>query len=198
MEKQTGGLSVILSQIDKEAQEAAAAVKAKAKAEADEIIADANKEAARIIDNAEVSAEKAYKSACRREENSIQHRMAQELLSEKQRLINNLIAESADKLKNIDKEQYFEFLIALTKKYVRNIPGTMLLSENDIHRMSKSFSDYIKRELPNLKTEASKRIDSGFIVKYDDIDIEENCTLDALVEENIDNIKEKVLKSLFR
>ncbi len=198
MEKQTGGLNLILSQIDKEAQEAVAAVKAKAEAEAEEIISDANKKAAQIIDNAEVSAEKAYESACRREENSIRHRMAQELLSEKQRLINNLVDESADKLKNIDKERYFDFLIALTKKYVRNVPGTMLLSENDIHRMPKSFSDYIKTELPNLKTEVSERIDSGFIVKYDDIDIEENCTIDALVEENIDNIKEEVLKSLFR
>ena len=38
-------------------------------------------------------------------------------------------------------------------------------------------------------------IDAGFVIKYGDI--EENCTIDALIEENIDSIKEKAYMKLF-
>ena len=70
-----------------------------------------------------------------------------------------------------------------------------MLSENDIKRMPDTLNSFVSENYPELKIVKSKKIDAGFVIKYGDI--EENCTIDALIEENIDSIKEKAYMKLF-
>ena len=66
-----------------------------------------------------------------------------------------------------------------------------MLSENDIKRMPDTFNSFVSENYPELKIVKSKKIDAGFVIKYGDI--EENCTIDALIEENIDRSKRESL-----
>lgn len=198
MQNQVGGLGVILNQIDAEAREAASKIESKAKLESDKLIAAAQAEADKITEAAKSDAEKAYKSALEREKNAIEHERSQRLLAEKQRMLDSVISESVEAIKNLSSEEYFEFLSALVKKYVKNSPGRILMSDKDMDRMTDEFSALLKSDYPRLKAEASDMVRSGFIAAYDGIDIEENCTIDELVEAETDNIKEKVFECLFK
>ncbi len=198
MQNQVGGLDVILNQIDAEAREAVSKIEGKAKLESDKLIAVAQAEADKITSAARSDAEKTYKSALEREKNAIEHERSQRLLAEKQRMLDSMISDSVEEIKNLGDKEYFEFLSALVKKYVKKDPGRILLSVKDMDRMTDEFSGLLKSSYPQLKTEASDIVQSGFIAAYDGIDIEENCTIDELVEAETDNIKEKVFECLFK
>ena len=198
MQNQVGGLDVILNQIDAEAREAVSKIEGKAKLESDKLIAVAQAEADKITSAARSDAEKTYKSALEREKNAIEHERSQTLLAEKQRMLDSVISDSVEEIKNLGDKEYFEFLSSLVKKYVKKDPGRILLSVKDMDRMTDEFSGLLKSSYPQLKTEASDIVQSGFIAAYDGIDIEENCTIDELVEAETDNIKEKVFECLFK
>lgn len=188
-----GGLDTIIGLINKEADEAA-----------NKIINEANKKAKAIIDNAkaaaddrindaQIKADQLYKSICERDEMSTEHEKKQGILSVKQELINKAISDALSDLKNLEKEEYFEFLKKLINKYATNEDGIILMSKNDLETVD--FKNFIDESFPKLKLEVSDRVDNGFIVKYGDI--EENCILDVLVESNMDNIKENIYSELF-
>ena len=185
------GLSSIIGQINREAVEAAEKITAKAKEDAKQIIKKATESANDKIEAAKQKADIVFKTEFEREETSAEHGMSQTILEEKQKLLDK----SAEKLKSLDVKEYFNFLQTLISKYAQNKNGELMLSENDIKRMPDTFNSFVSENYPELKIVKSKKIDAGFVIKYGDI--EENCTIDALIEENIDSIKEKAYMKLF-
>ena len=185
------GLSSIIGQINREAVEAAEKITAKAKEDAKQIIKKATESANDKIEAAKQKADIVFKTEFEREETSAEHGMSQTILEEKQKLLDKSVA----KLKSLDVKEYFNFLQTLISKYAQNKNGELMLSENDIKRMPDTFNSFVSENYPELKIVKSKKIDAGFVIKYGDI--EENCTIDALIEENIDSIKEKAYMKLF-
>ena len=189
------GLSSIIGQINREAVEAAEKITAKAKEDAKQIIKKATESANDKIEAAKQKADIVFKTEFEREETSAEHGMSQTILEEKQKLLDKSVANAAEKLKSLDVKEYFNFLQTLISKYAQNKNGELMLSENDIKRMPDTFNSFVSENYPELKIVKSKKIDAGFVIKYGDI--EENCTIDALIEENIDSIKEKAYMKLF-
>lgn len=198
MQNQASGLSVILNQIEAESKAVISEIESKAKAEAEKIISVAKAEADKITAEAKAEAEKAYESALQRDKNAMEHDLTQSLLAEKQKLLDGVIAGAIEEIRNIKDEEYFEFLKTLMKKYAGSGSGRILMSKTDIDRIPKAFEEFLSKDYPGLKTEASDKVESGFIVAYDDIDIEENCTFGELAESGMDNIKEKVQRVMFK
>ena len=198
MQNQTSGLSVILKQIEAESKAVISEIESKAKAEADKIISEAKAEADNITAEAKTAAEKAYESVLRREKNAMEHDLTQSLLAEKQKLLDGVILGAVEEIRNIGDKEYFEFLKALMKKYAESGSGRVLMSKSDIDRIPKDFEEFLSKEYPGFKAEPSDKVKSGFIVAYNDIDIEENCTFDELAESSMDSIKEKVQRVMFK
>ena len=196
MQNQVGGLSVILDQIEKESKAVIAETESKAKQETDKILTAAKSEADKITAEAKAAADKAYGDALERDKNAMEHSLTQSLLAEKQRLLDGVISESVKSIGGID--GYYDFLKDLARRYLGDGAGRLLMSENDIKNMPDDFKEFVKSEFPKLEAEASGRVESGFIAVYDDIDIEENCTLAELADANMDSIKEKVQNILFK
>ncbi len=198
MQNQVGGLSVILGQIEKESEAVIAEIESKAKEESDKIISTAKAEAEKITADAKVAADKAYGAALERDKNAMEHNLTQNLLREKQKLLDGVISGAVEELGGSRDKRYFDFLKSLLGRYAGENSGKILMSEKDIKEMPADFKEYLKESCPNLRPEASSKVDAGFIAVYDDIDIEENCTLSELAESAMDGIKEKVQSVMFK
>lgn len=189
------GLSSIIGQINRESVETAEKITAKAKEDAKQIIKKATESANDKIEAAKHKADIVFKTEFEREETSAEHGMSQTILEAKQKLLDKSVASAAEKLKSLDVKEYFNFLQTLITKYAQNKKGELLLSNNDIERMPDVFKNFIAKNYSELNILESENIDGGFVIKYGDI--EENCTINALIEENIDSIKEKAYTKLF-
>lgn len=123
------------------------------------------------------------------------------MLKARQQCINDVIDKALEKIKQLPVEEYFELMKKFLKANVQPGDGIMKLGENDLNRMPRDFEKEINdvamenkgtltisRELSNIK--------DGFVLVYGDI--EENCTLKALFNTNIDKLKDIANKELFR
>lgn len=198
MQNQVGGLSVILGQIEKESKTVIAEIESKAKKESDKIISMAKAEADKITAEAKAAADKAYAAALERDKSAMEHNLSQQLLYEKQKLLDGVIKDAVDDLSGGRDKRYYDFLKSLLGKYAGGASGRILMSEKDIKEMPADFKEYLEKNCPNLRPEVSEKVESGFIAAYDDIDIEENCTLSELADSAMDGIKEKVQRVMFK
>lgn len=176
-----------------------------AKAKADEIIAEANKNAEQLLKEAEIS----FKA----EEDKI---LAD--ASQKAKLIKTTGKSSAELLKrdraltfrreSIEKvldyvkieinsygdNEYFSYLTRLISKSVLPMKGELLLNSHDLNRDTTSF----KTELAGYNLtlcETPADIDGGFILKYNDIQI--NGELKALIREKRELLVDNINNLLF-
>ncbi len=122
------------------------------------------------------------------------------MLKAKQQCINDCIKMAQDKIRMLSTEEYFNLLEKILRANVQKNTGVMCLCENDLERMPENFEDNIKkiaREAGGELDIAEKpaKIKDGFILVYNNI--EENCTLKALFDANIDKLKDITNKQLF-
>lgn len=192
-----GGLNTILSSIEDEADKAVEKILSSAKSEADSIIKSAERQAEEMKHDAEQKAKAVFNDTLERGNNSLEHSEKQQILAEKQRLLSKSIAEAAEKIKEISDKEYFNFMKSLLKRYITDseLHGVLLMNENDIKRMTPDFKSMLDEEYKNIEIGTDNSVKSGFKVKCGDI--EDNCTIDALVEAEADYLKEKIGSILF-
>ncbi len=166
----------------RKASEDAAGVVLFAEKEADALIAaekeSAKKDAAALIERARSAAAASQRRA---------------LLSEKSDLINTVLASAKKQLQTLDDAKYFELLVYLAKKNLRDEKGVLCMSAEDIARCP---SDFAARLGDNISiSSVPEKTDGGFILKYGDIEI--NCTFGALFAAYADEMKAKASEVLF-
>ncbi len=148
------------------------------------LIEAANKEAKAIVDMAESGAELDGKKL---------------LLATRVEIIDKAIEAASEKLGNMPEEEYFAAIYALVKKYAQDAEGEMILSQKDLGRLPKDFNKKINADLAKgAKLKVAKEpanISDGFILVYGDIEI--NCTFDALIAEQRDEIKDELNSIIF-
>ena len=127
--------------------------------------------------------------------------------------INNKTHNTPTKVYVVDEsdEKYFDLIEKLIIKYSDKGINTLLLSDADIKRMPTSFVNNINQTLAQKGaslTLSDERIDTegGFIIrksgKIDGVEsspeycIEENCTFDAMIKDNIEVIRDELYKKL--
>lgn len=122
------------------------------------------------------------------------------LLRARQQCINDVIRQAKEKIKNLPDEEYFNLLEKILRSNIQEGEGIMCLSEKDLNRIPADFESKInsiaKETGGNLTvSKEPAAIQDGFILVYGQI--EENCTLKALFDANIDKLKDIANKELF-
>lgn len=122
------------------------------------------------------------------------------ILRAKQQVIEQAIDKARESIAGLNDEEYFNILEKLLRKNVQQSNGRICFSKKDLDRIPKDFEDRVKEiatenqgELVIDKEPAN--IKDGFVLVYGEI--EENCTLKALFDSNIDRIKDIANKQLF-
>jgi len=192
------GLDKIIENISAQANAKAEEILAEARKQAKEIIAEsetaAGEECARIVDDA-------------REEAALIGRISQSgselsgrkmMLSTRRELLDETIAAAMKKLKSLPADEYFAVIRKLAVKYAGKGDGEIVLSEADKARVPAGFIDEINSQLAGGKlslAQDSAQTDGGFILRYGGV--EENCTFDAIAEQEHENISDELSSLLF-
>ena len=125
-----------------------------------------------------------------------------ELLRVKSQMTEQAISKCIERLNEQNDEQYF---LMIKKLIIKNAPQNqdfkIHFNNRDIKRVPKNFIKSINDSLKQssskaLISEKSINISGGFILSYNGI--EENCSFEALINEKIYDIKEKLYSSLGR
>lgn len=193
------GLEKILESIVAEAKAAAEEAMEKAHAEARQILEEARLKATQrgfeLVSNAEVTA----KEIVNRAKSQAELEQRKILLHAKCKIIDDSIKSVQNYILNLDAEKYFAFLLKLCKKYALPQKGEIVFSETDLCKLPNEFKDEVLKIAKSLGgelriSEKTVQIDGGFLLDYGDI--VENCSIEALINENREIIEDH-LNSLF-
>lgn len=186
-------------------------IKAKGRQKADTIKAGAQEEASDIIKKGElqIADDKEYfqKEMEKMRELEIQKGISgalsqkkKEILSSKQELINATIVDAKNYIAALEKKQYEEFWSKIAVKYAHLEDGQIILCEKD-----KSLGDEFLASINSALSSNSKgnltlsdrviKAAGGFVMVYGDV--EENCTLDAVISNNQEVLQDKLNEILF-
>lgn len=174
----------ILKQANLEVKEIIAQARAEAKKESDEIILEAEKTASRRKAVSKSTAESITRNRYLEIRNAI---------------LNDIISAAYLEIEKFSDEEYFAMLKKLCIKNVQKGECEMLLSGYDIGRLPEDFETSINLEIyekgaVHIST-VPANIENGFILNYGDIEI--NCTLKAVFDENMDALKDMLSTALF-
>ncbi len=195
-----GGLDKIIGHINQDAENEVKSILDAAKAQAEGIVSEAKAKTAEECDRIAKKTEAEVRSIIERGNSSADLRTKQIMLEGKQELIGETIELLKGKLKSMDDAEYIEFISGLFKKHVPAKDAVLKLGSNDLNRIPKDVLDgfVAMASGAGAKLTVSENpadIKNGFILDYGDI--EENCTFDALVDQNIEELQDKVKSLLF-
>ena len=195
-----GGLDKIIGHISRDAENEVKSVLDAAKNQAEGIIGDAKIKTAAESDSIIKQAETEVRSILERGRSSADLKTKQLILEGKQELISSTIRMAKDKLNSLDDQDYIDFISGLFGKHIPKQDAVLKLNARDLERIPKAVID----GLVKLAAESGAKltvsdqpadIKNGFILDYGDI--EENCTFDALIDQNIEELQDKVKSLLF-
>ena len=156
----------------------------KANKESSDIIAKANAEAKKIEAVSKSSAESITRNRYLEIRNAI---------------LNDIISAAYLEIEKFSDEEYFDMLKRLCIKNVLEGECEMHLSGYDIGRLPDDFEMSINSEIYEKGAVhicvTPGDIENGFILTYGDIEI--NCTLKAVFDENMDRLKDMLSTALF-
>jgi len=122
------------------------------------------------------------------------------ILRAKQQVIEQAIDKARESITGLNDEEYFNVLEKLLRKNVQQGKGKICFSKKDLDRIPNGFENRVKEIVAENQGELvidkePANIKDGFVLVYGEI--EENCTLKALFDSNIDRIKDIANKQLF-
>ena len=193
------GLDRIIEKILLQSQENCNAILNEASLEVKKIISEArekaNKESAEIVAKATAEAKKIEAVAKSSAESITRNRY----LEIRNAILNDIISAAYLEIEKFSDEDYFAMLKRLCIKNVLEGECEMHLNGYDIGRLPDDFEMSINSEIYEkgavhiCVTPAD--IDKGFILVYGDVEI--NCTLKAVFDENMDRLKDMLSTALF-
>ncbi len=194
------GLEKIIEKIGLDAQRAGAEVQARAEAQCTDILSQAQAECSRIDAKAEADAGALRADILARGESGAQMQRKNRILTAKQEMIRGVIDAAKQKLTGLDSIDYFVLLGKLAEKYAQSGDGVMYLSESDLNRVPAYFRSALaeigeKKGGTLVLSDQSRDLGGGFVLAYGGI--EENCTFEALFEENKERLQDVVRATLF-
>ena len=193
------GLETILQTILEEANTDAQAVLDRAREDAANILAEAKSESDRACAAIVEEAKRQAADILLRAGSSAEMQRRRALLAEKQRLLNYAVEAAKAAVLSLPDGDYFNYLIRLAAQNAEAGTGILVLSSRDLARMPSDFADALNRALPEAaKLEISsegRNFEGGCILQYGDID--KNCSLSAIFDENRERILDAAQQSLF-
>lgn len=194
------GVENIVKSIEDDANKLAGKILDDAKLKAESVFKAANQKATGMSLEMTDKAEKIAKLTVERAKSSALIEKKRAILAEKSKIVSDMIDSAKKYLMNLPDCEYFDFLLKIFKNRVAKDNSTLIFSEDDLNRMPDNFKLEISKleKENNIKIEISKTARDffgGFIISYGEI--EENCTIDALFNDNVDSICDELNKILF-
>ena len=194
------GLEKIIEQIDRDAHAGASEVLAQADAECARILEAAQAESDRIDAQAAADADALRADILARGESGAQLQRKNRILTTKQDMIGDVIEQAREKLLSLDSIDYFVLLGKLAEKYAQPGDGIMYLSSLDLGRVPAYFRHMLadiaqKKHGTLVLSNEPRSISGGFVLAYGGI--EENCSFDAMFEDQKEHLQDVVRAKLF-
>lgn len=194
------GVENIVKSIEDDANKLAGKILDDAKLKAESIFKAANQKATGMSLDMTDKAEKIAKLTVERAKSSALIEKKRVILAEKSKIVSDTIDSAKKYLMNLPDCEYFDFLLKIFKNRVVKDNCILIFSEDDLNRMPDNFKLEISKleKENNIKIEISKTARDffgGFIISYGEI--EENCTIEALFNDNADSICDELNKILF-
>lgn len=193
------GLDKIIATIQENSDSQNAAIIENAEKKAEQIIADAEKTAAENSRAFSSETEKMVEKEIAMATSSAQMKYKQTLLSSKVDIINETLKDALAAIKKLPDEEYFSVLTALAVKYAESGNGVIRLGKDDSSRVPSDFADKLNAILSksgkSVVVGENADIDSGFVLVYGDVEI--NCSFDAVIAENRDELRDRINEILF-
>lgn len=193
------GLDKIIEKIIAEAQKNCDAILSEASAEVKEIISEAR---AKAKEESEKILSHAHKTAARKQavsKSTAESITRNRYLEIRNAILNDIISAAYLEIEKFSDEEYFSMLRKLCIKNVQTGECEMHLSGYDIGRLPDDFEMSINSEIYEKGavhiSNVPADIENGFVLSYGDIEI--NCTLKAVFDENMDNLKDMLSTALF-
>ena len=123
------------------------------------------------------------------------------ILTAKQECISEIIEKTQDHLLHMESEEYFTIIMKMIPKYVRSMNGQIMFSSRDLERMPTDLQSKIEMSLADREgamlqiSDKPAKIKGGFVLIYEDV--EENCSFEALFENDRDQLQDKIGALLF-
>ncbi len=181
------------------------------KLECEAIIDSANKEAQNFLEESKKTAldkkDKEIKSAddkanliISKAHSSADVEYKRHILKIKGEIIDGVICDTVKYFENLPEDKTLEYVLCLLKKYALNIDGEIVFCQNTFKKMPDDIEKQISSALKNsctLKVASEKINDSvfGFVISYPEMRI--NCTVESLILDNEEQIRDKLSKILF-
>ena len=193
------GLTNIIAKIHEQNELECKGILETAQHKAKDILDTAKSEAARV--SAEISA------SCDHQVNVINSRALagadaeykRAILSKKSELIDSAIKSALESIKSSPTDVYFGYIEKLVLKNALEGDGTVFMSTADISRLPQDFEDRVNKALPESKrlviSKDALNIDGGFVIDYPEMRVD--CTLESLVSDKLDEIRDELSRVLF-
>ena len=155
----------------------------------------ANKQSSEIIAEAEAEAKKIEAVSKSTAESITRNRY----LEIRNAILNDIISAAYLEIEKFSDEDYFAMLKNLCVKNVIEGECEMTLSGYDLGRLPDDFEMSINNEVYEKGavhiSDVPGDIENGFVLNYGDIEI--NCSLKAVFDENMDSLKDMLSTALF-
>lgn len=195
------GIEKIINYIKEDAASAAEAIKSKAKADSDEIIAAAKTQGLKTSEEILQQSKAEVKAYLSRAESSAKLAEKRMILDAKQQMIGDIIAGAKAKFSKMPDSEYFDIILKMIKRYSLNKPGKILFSKADKKRLPEKFGEMINKSLSEKQgasldiSDETREISGGFILVYGNI--EEDCSFEALFFAERELLQDKISSALF-
>ncbi|MCI5792955.1 MAG: V-type ATP synthase subunit E family protein [Lachnospiraceae bacterium] len=194
------GLDKLVARISGESDAQIKAIIDAANAKAAEIKADSDKKMKAECERIEKKAQTEVETIEMRSKASAELKTKQILLTGKQELLNDTIGMAKEKLSSLSDQEYVDFIKKLFSKHVPSEDAVLKLNAADLKRIPQDVIDGFVKSAEDkgakltVSSEAAE-IKNGFVLDFGGI--EENCTFDALIDQNIEELQDKVKSLLF-
>lgn len=193
------GLDKIKEKIEEQSRENCERIFSETNLKIKKMIAEAreegNRRASEIVDAAQREADKKNAVSKSTAESITRNRY----LEIRNAILNDIISAAYLEIEKFSDEEYFDMIFSLFKKNIQPGECTMFMNGFDLSRLPEGFEEKLNGAVSEDSAVAiSKKamdIENGFILDYGDISV--NCTLKAIFDENMDNLKDKLGKELF-
>ena len=194
------GLEKIIGTISEEAHEKAASMIGKAKEEAGKIVTESEKRTLADAGRITAKAQSEVKNIRERSKASAELKKKQILLSGKQELISETVEKAKGYMDSLSDAEYIRAVQAVFAKHVPKEDAVLMLNARDQKRLpANMIAGFVQAAAENgAKLTVSVQnadIRDGFILDYGGI--WENCSFEALIDQNIEEIEDSINKKLF-
>ncbi|HCA30486.1 MAG TPA: hypothetical protein DEP23_13475 [Ruminococcaceae bacterium] len=193
------GLEKILEKIQNDSVKQCNEIITLAEREADAIREQARQQASAATSEILNKAEKQAAIILQKAESTAQNGQSRAVLAEKIAIIREVMDKAAAEIKSLPDGEYSEAFKKIALRYAKSGSGVFRLSPEDQARLPSDFETSLNQMLhekgASLKMETAAIEPGGFILVYGDI--EQNCTIDSLIESMQDDLKDEINRILF-